>query len=66
MRHHVDYNRYDDLHKIDRTSCLGGYKVENNIPLNPQGRTGLAGRGNLLYWGPNHVFQIVFTRFFFH
>jgi hypothetical protein len=24
------------------------------MPLNPIGRTGLCGRGSLLYWGPNN------------
>ena len=62
MRPNVTYNQFDDLHKVDRTSCLGHYTVIDNIPLNPQGRTGLAGRGDLPYWGPNYIIQIVFTR----
>ena len=32
-------------------------------PLNPRGRTGLAGRGCFDYWGPNHVCEPIITRF---
>lgn len=31
-------------------------------PLNPIGRTGLRGRGNLFRWGPNYAADIVVTR----
>jgi len=31
-------------------------------PLNPKGRTGLAGRGLLYRWGPNHAVDPIITR----
>ena len=31
-------------------------------PLNPRGRTGLAGRGVLGKWGPNHAADPIVTR----
>jgi ADP-ribose pyrophosphatase len=53
---------------VDRTSHHGTYTLmpyiyENRIadfrfgkfPINPVGRTGIAGRGNLGRWGPNHA-----------
>lgn len=30
--------------------------------MNPVGRTGLKGRGSLLFWGPNHAIEAIFTR----
>jgi hypothetical protein len=39
------------------------YKLDNGIPKNYMGRTGLRGRGSLLRWGPNHYVIIVITRF---
>lgn len=36
---------------------------ETKAPLNPHGRTGLAGRGLLGKWGPNHAGDPVVTRF---
>ncbi|GAA6226107.1 ADP-ribose pyrophosphatase, mitochondrial [Lates japonicus] len=47
---------------VDRTSFDGNYKVEKGIPLNPHGRTGLAGRGLLGRWGPNHAADPIVTR----
>ncbi|RWS12646.1 protein ced-11-like protein [Dinothrombium tinctorium] len=54
---------------IDRTSwCVNEdgvnilYKLENGIPRNPFGRTGLRGRGALPRWGPNHYVVLVITR----
>ncbi|CAG2167814.1 unnamed protein product, partial [Oppiella nova] len=38
------------------------YKLENGIPINPFGRTGLRGKGSLLRWGPNHYVMLVITR----
>ena len=43
---------------INPIEFVGGIK-----PLNPRGRTGLAGRGCLDYWGPNHVCEPIITRF---
>jgi hypothetical protein len=39
------------------------YKLDNGIPKNFMGRTGLRGRGSLFRWGPNHYVMIVITRF---
>ncbi|XP_035254081.1 ADP-ribose pyrophosphatase, mitochondrial isoform X1 [Anguilla anguilla] len=47
---------------VDRTSHVGTYKVEQGRPLNPCGRTGLAGRGLLGRWGPNHAADPIVTR----
>uniref|UniRef100_A0A5S6QYV1 ADP-ribose pyrophosphatase, mitochondrial n=1 Tax=Trichuris muris TaxID=70415 RepID=A0A5S6QYV1_TRIMR len=48
--------RYNEVDKgINRRSVEGTYKVENNVPLNPKGRTGICGRGHLRRWGPNHI-----------
>ncbi|CAF1268369.1 unnamed protein product [Adineta steineri] len=56
------YNKIDG--KIDRTSLEGKYDVdkETNRPRNPEGRTGLSGRGLLGRWGPNHAGDPVVTR----
>ena len=61
---------------IDRRSWLTGgvnqnsenssnriiYKLDDGIPLNPFGRTGLRGKGNLPCWGPNHYIMVIMTR----
>lgn len=38
------------------------YRLDNGIPLNPFGRTGLRGRGALPRWGPNHYVVLIITR----
>uniref|UniRef100_A0A5S6Q100 ADP-ribose pyrophosphatase, mitochondrial n=1 Tax=Trichuris muris TaxID=70415 RepID=A0A5S6Q100_TRIMR len=38
------------------------YMIENGLPLNPRGRTGLAGRGELKRWGPNHLVYVMLSR----
>ncbi|KAL0993638.1 hypothetical protein UPYG_G00110930 [Umbra pygmaea] len=48
--------------KVDRRSHEGPYRVENGLPLNPHGRTGLTGRGLLGRWGPNHAADPIVTR----
>ncbi len=45
----------------DRNNIV--YKLDNGIPLNPFGRTGLRGRGALPRWGPNHYVVLIITRF---
>ncbi|XP_040282701.1 transient receptor potential cation channel subfamily M member 2-like [Bufo bufo] len=54
------YNGVDGL--LDFRSCLGTYQVENGLPLNPMGRTGLGGVGSLRWFGPNHSLHPVLTR----
>ncbi|XP_073993732.1 ADP-ribose pyrophosphatase, mitochondrial [Rhodnius prolixus] len=46
----------------NRCSYHGSYTVFNNFPQNPVGRTGLAGRGILGKWGPNHAADPILTK----
>ncbi|XP_029463786.1 transient receptor potential cation channel subfamily M member 2 [Rhinatrema bivittatum] len=55
----INYNAMDD--KIDRKSFCGTYLVQDGLPLNPLGRTGLQGRGRLCWFGPNHALHPVIT-----
>lgn len=55
-----NWNALDD--KIDRRSFMGKYEIVNSRPLNPSGRTGVTGRGQLGKWGPNHAADPVVTR----
>nr|XP_022342369.1 ADP-ribose pyrophosphatase, mitochondrial-like isoform X2 [Crassostrea virginica] len=48
--------------KINRVSHMGKYEIVDGVPRNPQGRTGLKGRGQLGRWGPNHAADPVVTR----
>ena len=32
-------------------------------PMNPRGRTGVSGKGNLKRWGPNHQGDVIVTRY---
>lgn len=54
------YNAKDG--KVNRKSFVKEYKVDNNRPINPIGRTGLTGRGLLGKWGPNHAADPIVTR----
>ena len=54
------WNELDN--KIDRRSFIETYKIINGRPINPMGRTGLTGRGQLGKWGPNHAADPVVTR----
>ncbi|XP_020927162.1 transient receptor potential cation channel subfamily M member 2 isoform X2 [Sus scrofa] len=47
---------------LDRRSFHGAYALRDGFPLNPMGRTGLRGRGDLVCFGPNHTLQPVITR----
>lgn len=48
---------------INRKSYEGPYKFnEEGYPLNPRGRTGIAGRGLLGRWGPNHAADPIMMR----
>ncbi|XP_044753229.1 ADP-ribose pyrophosphatase, mitochondrial [Coccinella septempunctata] len=47
---------------VDRVSFMGTYMIENKRPLNPEGRTGLRGRGILGRWGPSHAADPIVTR----
>ncbi|XP_072376575.1 ADP-ribose pyrophosphatase, mitochondrial [Diabrotica undecimpunctata] len=48
--------------KINRQSHTGTYNIVDGRPLNPEGRTGIKGRGVLGKWGPNHAADPVVTR----
>ncbi|KAL0117326.1 hypothetical protein PUN28_010288 [Cardiocondyla obscurior] len=55
------WNTVDD--KVNRKSFTGDYVVNvDGYPLNPVGRTGVAGRGLLGRWGPNHAADPIVTR----
>ncbi|MXQ82247.1 hypothetical protein E5288_WYG010932 [Bos mutus] len=56
----ISYNAVDG--PLDRRSFHGVYTVRDGLPLNPMGRTGLRGRGDLSCFGPNHTLQPVITR----
>lgn len=56
----ISYNALDG--PVDRRSSHGPYAVQDGLPRNPMGRTGLWGRGDLTYFGPNHTLQPVVTR----
>lgn len=57
----IRWNQIDG--KLDRTSHTGKYEIDsNNRPLNPNGRTGISGRGQLGRWGPNHAADPICTR----
>ncbi|KAF5290492.1 hypothetical protein FQA39_LY03596 [Lamprigera yunnana] len=57
------YPKWNELDgKVNRQSYAGIYRIDGRRPLNPQGRTGLKGRGVLGRWGPNHAADPVVTR----
>jgi hypothetical protein len=57
------WQQLDMENNVDRSSFLGTYQLNSdNIPLNPAGRTGLAGRGLLGRFGPNHAADPIVTR----
>lgn len=47
---------------VSRVSHTGDYKIVENAPQNPCGRTGIIGRGILGRWGPNHAADPIVTR----
>ncbi|XP_032628358.1 transient receptor potential cation channel subfamily M member 2 isoform X3 [Chelonoidis abingdonii] len=55
----INYNAMDGL--INRQSFHGTYAIQNRLPLNPMGRTGLRGRGSLRFFGPNHALHPIVT-----
>lgn len=47
---------------IDRVSYHGHYQVnEEELPMNPFGRTGIGARGKLNRYGPNHCGDAIVT-----
>ncbi len=55
----MTFNRFDDKFQVNRVG-IKSYKVKDGLPLNPRGRTGIYGRGDLFFWGPNHCIQNIF------
>jgi ADP-ribose pyrophosphatase len=54
----------EDFSKIAARESLhkAAYRDEDGRPLNPRGRTGIAGRGLLDLWGANQMVAVVVTR----
>ncbi|KRY85644.1 ADP-ribose pyrophosphatase, mitochondrial [Trichinella pseudospiralis] len=64
---HPRFNDYDG--KVDRRRLkkqMNGkhksYDMNGKYPLNPNGRTGVTGRGALLRYGPNYLVQVLISR----
>eukprot|EP01083_Nonionella_stella_P060635 158248_1 len=59
----IPFNKLNSESNIERRSHVGIYELSNGgLPLNPRGRTGVAGRGVLWRWGPNHAADPIVTR----
>lgn len=59
----IQFNTYDSALGYERKSHEGVFKTNaQNMPLNLRGRCGIAGRGLLGRWGPNHAADPVATR----
>ena len=58
----MNFNEYDEKFKVNRRSCQQ-YEVLNGVPQCPLGRTGIYGRGNLYFYGPNYCILAIFKRF---
>ena len=58
----IQFNDFDGKNGVLRISFQGTYQVENGLPLNPNGRTGMEGRGLLGRWGPNFAGDPLVTR----
>ncbi|XP_040297409.1 transient receptor potential cation channel subfamily M member 2 [Bufo bufo] len=56
----IHFNTFDGT--INRQSYCATYLVQDGLPLNPVGRTGLRGRGSLCWFGPNHAIHSIITR----
>ncbi|KRZ70636.1 putative nudix hydrolase 6 [Trichinella papuae] len=61
LSHTVKFNSIDN--NVDRRSTGKKYSInEKGLPLNPNGRTGVQGRGILPFYGPNYVVVSLITR----
>lgn len=56
----IKWNQLDG--PVNRISFIGEYKIVNDLPQNPFGRTGIALRGLLGRWGPNHAADPIVTK----
>jgi len=52
----------DNKEGVNRQSDVSEYAIVDGQPLNPKGRTGLTGRGELERWGPNHITLSLISR----
>ncbi|KAI3380070.1 hypothetical protein SNEBB_006965 [Seison nebaliae] len=62
VNHPARWNEIDASYGLNRKSHEGTYKIVDDVPLNPRGRTGLCGRGHLGFWGPNHATDPIVSR----
>ena len=62
----IEFNNWDEANKTDRYSYQSDNRVKIRVndgrPLNPIGRTGVIGRGDLHLWGPTHALDPIITR----
>ncbi|CAF0994732.1 unnamed protein product, partial [Brachionus calyciflorus] len=65
----IKFNAIDSKYGCDRQSYHGNYEfirfkphMNELVPMNPVGRTGMIGRGRLFRWGPNHAADPIVTR----
>nr|DBA20103.1 TPA: hypothetical protein GDO54_015833 [Pyxicephalus adspersus] len=56
----INYNTLDGA--VNRQSYCSPYVVQDGLPLNPIGRTGLKGRGSLCWFGPNHALHPIISQ----
>ncbi|GAB0089993.1 ADP-ribose pyrophosphatase, mitochondrial [Sergentomyia squamirostris] len=56
----IKFNEVDN--GVNRVSYMGNYRIVENLPQNPIGRTGIYGRGILGRWGPNHAADPIVTQ----
>ncbi len=58
----IEFDMVEDETGLYRKSHEGPIEMDEGLPLNPMGRTGVQGRGALYRWGPNHCVDPVVTR----
>lgn len=65
LEHSPDPKAFKDLERSMRTYEAAGIRIDgaSGEPLNPNGRTGISGRGALWLWGPNHAADFLLTRY---
>lgn len=65
LEHSPDPQAFQDLQRSMHSYHAGGIRIDGGSgePLNPMGRTGVCGRGELWLWGPNHAADFLLTRY---
>ncbi|CAF1606690.1 unnamed protein product, partial [Didymodactylos carnosus] len=64
--HDIMWNVFDTNYNVDRRTKnpFGEYKIDDlGYPLNPLGRTGMRGRGQLPRWAVNYKTHLILLRF---